>query len=484
MAQTFLRRCVGAALAAVIMSGVTAQAIAAQTPAAAGQQQPVELNPTQEVAAEEPKGPSIAVGPAELRIGGYLGVTGFYRSSADGGGTGTSFASIPYGDTLRGNVSETRLTAQASRITLRIDADFPEKTGDRPRFRKLAGYFEMDFNGSVPDTIAVTSTSAGFRLRHAFAEVRYGNSIYMGVGQAFSLMTPQKDQISIWPSDVEISQAVDTNYVAGLVWGRIPQVRFAWRPARRFNWAVSLENPEQQLGDSLVTLPSCCASDLDAQYNTGGAGLSVPNLMPDLITRVAFNPSPAVHLDVGGVLRVFRHTVAPYDDSDDFATTAGGASVNGSVHATGNTKMIGQFAFGPGIGRYIGGLVPDATFSADSSIHPLRTTSWVLGVEQRLNATVSMAGYYSGVNTSESFATDADGGFIGFGFPGSLHSSNRSIHELTVTAALLSFRSPNRGSAQVNVQYSWLERKPFDAGNGPASAAMHMFFAQVRYNLP
>jgi hypothetical protein len=471
-------------LATVLLAMATAQTITAQTPAAAGQQPPVVLNPTQEVAAEEPQGPSIALGPAQLRIGGYLGVTGLYRSTSGGGGTGTSFASIPYAGTLQGNVSEARLTAQASRITIRVDADFPENAGSRPRFRKLAGYFEMDFNGSVPDTVAVTSTSAGFRLRHAFAEVRYGDSFYMGAGQAFSLMTPQKDQISIWPSDVEISQAVDTNYVAGLVWGRIPQFRLAWRPGRRFNWAVSVENPEQQLGSGLVTLPSCCASDLADQYNTGTNGLRVPNLMPDLITRIAFNPSAAVHLDFGGVLRAFRHTIAPYDDRDDFTTAAGGASINGSVRATSNTKGIGQFAFGPGIGRYVGGLVPDATFGADSSIHPLNTTSWVLGVEQTVNSTLSVAGYYSGVNTAESFTIDTDGSFIGFGFPGSASSNNKSIQELTFTGSLLSFKSSNRGSAQINVQYSWLERKPFAAGGGPASAAMHMFFAQVRYNLP
>ena len=39
-----------------------------------------------------------------------------YRDVNGGGVTGTSFASIPYDDTLQGNVSETRLTAQPSRI--------------------------------------------------------------------------------------------------------------------------------------------------------------------------------------------------------------------------------------------------------------------------------------------------------------------------------------------------------------------------------
>ena len=115
------------------------------------------FNPTQEVAGEVPRGPALDVGPAKLRIGGYLGLTALYRSTNGGGGVGTNFASIPYGDKLEGSLSEMRLSAQSSRITIRVDADFPEA---RPRFRRLSGYFEMDFNGSVSGTIAVTTTGA------------------------------------------------------------------------------------------------------------------------------------------------------------------------------------------------------------------------------------------------------------------------------------------------------------------------------------
>src|SRR4030095_1152334 len=111
-----------------------------------------------------------------------------------------------------------------------------------------------------------------------------------------------------------------------------------------------------------VTLPSCCSSDLDAQYNTGTDELRVPNLMPDVITRVALNPTASVHVDVGGVFRVFRHIIAPYDDDNDFKATGGGVNINGSVRATPSTKVLGQLAIGAGIGRYIGGLVPDVTF--------------------------------------------------------------------------------------------------------------------------
>ena len=41
-----------------------------------------------------------------------------------------------------------------------------------------------------------------------------------------------------------------------MVWERVPQVRFTWRAdSDSFNWAVSVENPEQQIGNGMVTLP-------------------------------------------------------------------------------------------------------------------------------------------------------------------------------------------------------------------------------------
>lgn len=437
------------------------------------------LNPTQEIAGQQPEGNAIPVGPAQLRVGGYLGLTAVTRSTNGGGGTGTSFGSIPYEDTVRGNVSETRLSAQASRLSIRVDTEFPD---DRARFRALSGYFEMDFNGSTSGTVAVTSTSVGFRLRHAFAEVRYGETFFLSAGQAFTLMTPARDQLSIWPSDYEMSQAVDTNYLAGLLWGRIPQLRLTWRPSRGFNWAVSVENPEQQLGRGQVTLPSCCVSDIDAQYNTGSDELGVPNLMPDFVTRIAFNPNRTVHVDVGGVFRVFRHTIAPYDDT--LTELGGGLSVNFRVNATRNTRLIAQGAFGAGLGRYIGGLIPDVAFGSDSSINTIGTASWVGGVEQNLSSSLSVGGYYSGVNADDTVAIDTDGSYIGYGFPGASNSNNRSIREVTGTASYMVVRAENRGSVQFNVQASWLKREPWFQGTGPASADALMFFAQVRYNLP
>ena len=294
----------------------------------------------------------------ELRIGGFLGLTGLYRSTI-GGGPGTAFASIPYADAVQGNVSEARLTAESSRPSIRVDAAFPE---EGERFRKLSGYFEMDFSGNAPANVAITSSSFTLRLRHAFAEVQYGETFFMSVGQAFTLMTPVKDQLSTWPSDIELTQAVDTNYLAGMLWVRLPQFRVMWRRSRRFNWAASIENPEQQIGNGQGRLPGCCSSDIEAQDNTGSDGLRVPNLMPDFVTRVAVNPVKAVHLDAGAVLRVFRATVAPYHES--FRQLGGGASLNARVLLPGRIALIGQSAVGSGLADMWAAWCPTSRFAA------------------------------------------------------------------------------------------------------------------------
>src|SRR5262245_14507980 len=314
------------------------------------QDQIEELPPQQEITGRGTKLPSIRVGPAELRVGGYLGLTGIFRSTNSGGNTGTNFATIPYKDTVQGNVNETRLSPQASRLSLRVDAEFPEPNR-APKLRKLAGYFEMDFGGVTPLTVALTTSSFGFRLRHAFMLAEYSEKFNLAAGQAYSLMTPPEGPLSIWPSEFETTQAVDTNYVAGLVWGRFPQFRATWLPSTKFSWAASVENPEQQIGRNVIVLPLCCAAELDAQYNSGSDELRVPNLRPDFVTRIAFDPVKPFHFDFGAGFRTFRHIVKPFDQDLDFRKNGVGASTNFRFNFSDSNKVILQGFWGSGFGR-------------------------------------------------------------------------------------------------------------------------------------
>ncbi len=88
------------------------------------------------------------------------------------------------------------------------------------------------------------------------------------------------------------------------------------------------------------------------------------------------------------------------------------------------------------------------------------------------------------MSVDDTYFVDADQAFIGYGFPGSSNDVNRRISEATATVSYQVVRTENRGSAQVNVQTSWLRREPWSVGTGPGAATAFLFFAQVRYNLP
>jgi hypothetical protein len=427
---------------------------------------------------------AIEIGPATVRFGGYIALTSIWRSTTSGGGTGTKFNSFPFPNTVLGNDVETRLSAQATRLSLRVDAPFP----DVGHFRNISGYIEADFNGTNPGNVALSSTSVGFRLRQAFAEVQYGDSWFVVGGQAFSLITPQKDQISVWPGDQELTQAVDTSYVAGMVQVRLPQLRVTWRPKKSFNWAFSVENPEQQVGfTDIVVFPTCCATDLAAQYNTGADEFKTPNLMPDFHSRIAFN-SQNFHLDFGGVLRVFHHKVFPFTDPYKWTQVAGGGNLNVGVKFTKTTKLIVQGAYGVGIGRYIGAMFPDVVIRPNLTINPLPVASWVTGIEQGISKNVSVATYYSGGWAQKASYWQPDGTYIGYGFPGSPDLDNRQIQEATLVATWRIVKTENRGSVQFASQFSWLQRTPYYPVRGPfgpiVSEQPYLWFSQIRYNLP
>ena len=86
-------------------------------------------------------------------------MTGIFRSTDIGSGTGTNFGSIPFNNTLpQAALSEFRFTAQTSRLSMRVDIPASEST-------HVTGYVESDFNGFQPPNAYISTNSSTFRLR-------------------------------------------------------------------------------------------------------------------------------------------------------------------------------------------------------------------------------------------------------------------------------------------------------------------------------
>ncbi|MGH9732253.1 MAG: hypothetical protein ACRD4A_11160, partial [Candidatus Acidiferrales bacterium] len=67
---------------------------------------------------------SFKIGGADFTPLGFLDFTAVYRSTNVGSGIGTSFGSIPFnGASPAGRLSETRFSAQNSRVGLKVDAN-------------------------------------------------------------------------------------------------------------------------------------------------------------------------------------------------------------------------------------------------------------------------------------------------------------------------------------------------------------------------
>jgi len=307
-------------------------------------------------------------------------------------------------------------------------------------------------------------------------------------GQAFSLMTSLKLGITPWPGDVATTQVIDTNYVAGVVWGRYPQFRISHAPVKNFWWAFSIENPEQQVGSN-VTFPANLNSIVSNQYNTGGQELKVPNMTPDFVLKGDYDGKMSngnrIHFDLGTVMRVFRSTNNPANITTHDNAFGWGVESNFMVEvAKGYTLVLQGFA-SDGAGRYIGGLVPDVIVKANGQISPIHSYSWVSGLEIAPNKRTGVYFYYSGLYAQKNATLDSAGTCcVGFGGPGSNLNPDRYIQEATGGWSRVLWKFENVGSVQYGVQYAYVWLAPWVAQTGASQAHANMLFGQFRYNLP
>jgi hypothetical protein len=437
-----------------------------------------ELQRGPEIADVTPDTPSLKLGPAEVRLIGYPAMTMLWRSTSSGGNVGTSFANIPFDNSVSGNTSEFRISPQSTRLAIRVDADL--------KASKAAGYFEMDFGGSPNSgTVAVTSSSYTFRVRQAWFD--WSNSKWeITGGQLFSLMTPVKKDILPWPGDVGTTQVIDTNYVAGLVWGRYPQIRVVYHNSKQASFGFSLENPEQQVGNNVV-FSSALNAILTTQYNTGSNELKVPNMTPDFVFKGSFDGmmgAHAVHFDAGTVMRVFRSWNGTNVSGKDYAF-GWGVTANLTAELVKGVRLVMDGFAGDGAGRYIGGLAPDVIIKTNGSISPIHSYSWVSGLEIAPSKYTGFYLYYSGLYAQKNSTLNSDGTCcVGFGYPGANTNADRLIEELTAGYSRIVWKHEGLGSVQWGAQYAYLWLYPWASGSGPNSARANMLFGQLRYNLP
>src|SRR5215471_7480681 len=479
----FIRRIV-----CVLSAGVMIHAVpcAAQTPPS-GQSQPAQPAP-----APTPSSPlAIHVGDADLLIGGFMDAMVVSRSTNTGNGIATNFGAIPFQFTNTGalnpagNLSETRFSAQNSRISLQATSKWGSMA--------LKGYLEVDFLGNTSTNLNVTSNSNGLRMRLYWAQVTDGKFEFLA-GQSWSMMTPNRQGISPVPGDVFFSQNVDTNYQAGLIWARTPGFRFLYHASPAVTAGVGLENPEQYVG-SAVVLPALFPAN-QTIVDTGASNLSssspVPNRFPDFIGKAAFDPKLGKthqHIDAAFLVRSYR-TIMPSTNTK-YSKTGTAGSINAALEVIPGLKVVLMNYFSDGGGRYIANTnIPDFIVHADGSMSTVSSWSGIYGAEETWKKSL-IYGYYSQTHADQKTALDANGTtVIGFGVPNS-QGANKKVEESTFGVTQTLFRDPKIGGLQLMVQYSHVKRTVFSSpqalptGTPPGNVAKtNMFYFNFRYLLP
>src|SRR5665213_600212 len=436
--------------------------------------------PVPQAAAVVPSSPlQIHVGDATITPVGFMDMTNTWRSTNSGASLATNFGNIPYSNTTQGNLTEDRMSAQNSRLGLRVDATV--------KGAHVLGYYEGDFVGFAPTNSQITSNSMTYRLRLFWINVRKGKWEIQG-GQSWSLLVPNRKGLSALPGDLFYGQEFDVNYLNGLTWGRIPGYRLIGHPNNKVTWGVSFENAEQYVGGyggaTTVTLPAAFAgNNFNNEFNNGTTNTSVPNLRPDIIGKIAFEPSSHFHIEVAGISRTFK-TYNPATQQH-FTANGGGGSLKLNWEVVKNFRVVSNNFWSDGGGRYLFGQAPDVIVRPDGSPSPVHSGSMIQGIETQKGNLLVYA-YYGGILIGRNTALDASGKQIGWGYDGASNAQNRTVQEGTFGTVHTLWKDGKYGALQAMFQYAYFTRSPYNfvpAGT-PNNAHEHAVWFNLRYVLP
>ncbi len=453
-----------------------AQSPASQTPSSDPATPAAAPAPPQQVTNTPMQTPSsplaLHIGDSDITLGGFMDATAVIRSTNTGNGLGTSFGTIPFGNTPQGQLTEARLSAQNSRITLGVTSKYKDIA--------LKGYIEADFLGQGPTNQFVTSNSNTLRMRLYWVQTMMNKFEFLA-GQSWSLITPGKNGISPNPGDLFYSQDVDTNYQLGLTWTRVNQFRFVYHANKTTAVAASFENPQQYVG-SATTLPAA----FPGAVVDNGSNTATPNPYPDIILKASWDPQTGKtkqHVDVAEVIRGFKTADATGQNGD--TATGTGTAVTAYLEPIHNLRFVATGFFSNGGGRYIANTnIPDFIVNPDNTISLVKSHSFIVGVESQVKPNTLLDLYYSEAHADANTTTDTNGKLIGYGFAGQA-AANQKISEFSVGLTQVFFRDPKIGGLQVMFEYSYLKRTPFSVPAGaPTTANSNMVFINFRYILP
>ena len=136
-----------------------------------------------------------------LTFGGWVDLTGIYRTRNLASDTGSVYNFIPYPQAKNYNTPESRFSARQSRFSVLAEGNVGSDT-------HLAGYGEIDFEGAAQTASSVATNSFNPRMRQLSLEIdRTDLGFHALAGQSWALLSPSK--VGIDPRGVDAPGVID-----------------------------------------------------------------------------------------------------------------------------------------------------------------------------------------------------------------------------------------------------------------------------------
>jgi hypothetical protein len=432
-----------------------------------------------------PKGKKgIQVGAVTITPGGFIEAAGLYRDKNMTSDLDTKFNAIPFGNSSNAHVDENRFSARQSRLSLLATSDADSAT-------HLSAYYEMDFLGAAGTANSNQSNSYTPRIRNIYATIDWDDlGLHLLGGQNWSLATMNSKGIS--PRNEVLPMSIDPQYVVGFDWTRTPQFRLTKDLFDKTLWlAVSVENPQTTVTGTAPAGAGSLVSNLGGNLFDSSTAYSI-DAAPDIIVKAAWEPGFG-HYEIYGIGSFERDRVA-FNNRTNVAGGVGGGMTLPVIPQLLDFQLSGLV--GQGVGRYATSQLPDATFGANGSIHPLTEYSMLAGLIGHPTPTLDIYGY-AGVEHADRWYQNVGSTHYGYGNPAYVNSgcqgnnhiegsalactaNTRDIAEATV-GFWWKFYQGDFGSARWGTQYEYVARNVYGGVGGGGTADNNIIETSFRF---
>jgi hypothetical protein len=464
---------------------------------------------------------SIAYKGLRLTPGGFLEMSGYFRSRTTLSDVASTFSTIPLEAQPNTYLTEFGESVRSTRLSLRLDGDAGTT--------KLAGFFEVDFFGNSPTGNPNQTSSYPPRLRQAWGRAQFADGWTITGGQMWNLITMNRkgtdaDNFNLW-----IPNIIDAQYLVGYNWGRFAEIRASKSLGKTVSVALSATNPSYLntganaavgglasngaglLGNSLVsgcTLSAPVAPATQGTLTCTNTPTYSTNLAPDLIAKLAYDNPKLGHYEIKTLGRIFRDRVLPTATAAGYSNKAFGAGIGaGAVIPLAPKKVdfVAQGMYGKGTSRYQdSGQYDFVVRSTDHAMQPIRSFSAVAGFETHPAARIEID-LYAGDEYYYKTTYSTGTAIAGYGAPTAINTGcyyetaaqapgspatlpactayNRNLMHGTLVAYRDVYKGTH-GTLRYGVQYEYLHRATWSGVGGAPKGVENGIFATMRYILP